>query len=117
MFERDVGADAALAQAVDLAELCHGNPEVERAVCVVDLLVGDRRGPGQLPHPVAGFVERDEAVFEQADHLGGVVGLDDFGYGIHSESAECGAAAFDVEVHEDASEVEDHIFDLFHSQG
>ena len=103
-----------MAQTVDLAELRDGNFREEDAVGMGYLVVGDLRGAREPAHLVAGFVERDVAVFEASDHLGGVVGVDDLRHGVHPETAESCRAAVEVDAHKHPSEVENYILDFFH---
>ena len=114
VVREDIGADALFAQGVDLAELLHRNLREECAVGPCDVVVGDLRSAGEAAHFVAGFVERDVAVFEASDHLGRVAGVDELRHGVHAETAECRRAAVEIQTYEDPSEVENYIFDLFH---
>lgn len=60
-------------------------------------------------------MERNDAVFQPSDHLGGVVGIDQIGHGIHSEAPESSGAAVYVQIDQHASEVEDDGFDCVHN--
>ena len=80
-----------------------------------DLRVGYLGRARQAAHFVAGFVERNDAVFQPSDHLGGVVGVDQIGHGIHSEAPEGSGAAVYVQIDQHASEVEDDGFDCVHN--
>ena len=109
-----VGADTRLAQTHDLPQFGDRNPHQKCAVRRRDFGIG-HFGPSVQPaHLVAGFVERDVAPLQPADHLGGIVGIDKVGDTGHPQLAERCGAALDVEVHEDAAEVEYYVFDLFH---
>ena len=109
-----VGADARLAQTHDLPQFGDRNPDQKRGVGRRDFGIGHFGPPVQPAHFVAGFVERDVAPLQPADHLGGIVGIDKVGDTGHPQLAERCGAALDVEVHEDAAEVEYYVFDLFH---
>ena len=76
--------------------------------------IGHFGPPVQPAHLVAGFAERNVAPLQPADHLGGIVGIDKVGDTGHAQCAERGGAALDVEVHEDAAEVEYYVFNLIH---
>lgn len=90
------------------------NPHQKCAVRRRDFGIGHFGPPVQPAHLVAGFAERNVAPLQPADHLGGIVGIDKVGDTGHAQCAERGGAALDVEVHEDAAEVEYYVFDLIH---
>ena len=102
------------AQGVYLAEFRDRDAHEKLAVGPGDLRVGYLGRARQAAHFVAGFVERYVALLQPADHLGGIVGIDKVGDTGHAQCAERGGAALDVEVHEDAAEVEYYVFDLIH---
>lgn len=87
---------------------------VRNSVGPGDPLVGNVGPAGEPAHLLAGFVERNLAVFEAADHFGRVAGVDQLRHGFHAEAAECRLAAVDVQIHEDASQIEDHVSYVFH---
>ena len=109
------GPDSALAQGVYLAEFRDRDAHEKLAVGPGDLRVGYLGRARQAAHFVAGFVERNDAVFQPSDHLGGVVGVDQIGHGIHSEAPEGSGAAVYVQIDQHASEVEDDGFDCVHN--
>ena len=109
-----VGPDTPAAERLDLAEFRDGDRHQKLPVGPRDPFVRDVGRTREAAHLLARLVEGDVAVFEAADHLGGVVGVDEFRHGVHAERAERRDAAIQVEVHEDAPEVEYYVFDLFH---
>ena len=109
-----VGPDTPAAERLDLAEFRDGDRHQKLPVGPRDPFVRDVGRTREAAHLLARLVEGDVAVFEAADHLGGVVGVDELRHGVHAERAERRDAAIQVEVHEDAPEVEYYVFDLFH---
>ena len=115
VVRQHVGANPRPAQPFHLAQFPDRNPRQERAVCPCDLGVGDIVPPVELPHRVACLVERQVAPLQPSDHLGGVAGVYQSGDPVHAELPECRCTALYVEVYEDAPEVENYIFNIFHS--
>lgn len=109
------GPDSALAQGVYLAEFRDRDAHEKLAVGPGDLRVGYLGVPDRRRISSQASWNEMTPVFQPSDHLGGVVGVDQIGHGIHSEAPEGSGAAVYVQIDQHASEVEDDGFDCVHN--